>query len=349
MTTDYPLPHYRLDILTVNELYENGNGISMNRSGGFVLTLGGVLFVLLGVTGIATPVAADHHGYENSPMTDTGFTVDFPTETGHYPAADDEDSATMRAYPSIHPFASQINTSGLYLRTMEIRSPWLDYSDCNNFDNISAFGLDRGDNNEGTAYEYGLIQNSNYAVYENGHLRLIFYRIDQLGGNPPYANVDDEIVFALGEQSTGGACITPPDEPGWYQLEVFLSGIQHDDPDDYPSVDEINHEDKVGMTQLSTYVYVCKCEDESEARDRLGPPPGEPTPTSTPPTTPDPTPEPSPSPTRSPTTAPPSDTSPTRSRESNPNTPTRRDGAGFSPVVGLVAMLVTGHLHYRRQ
>lgn len=325
------------------------------RPVGFLLVIG--MLVSLGAATVAMPAIADHESYDNAPVTETNGTIELPDDTDHYPGESDDDSASIHYLPSMQPFANHTDEPGLYLKDVEIHSPWLDYSDCHRFENVSAFGIDRDGNADGTGYDRGLVQHTSDTEYRDGRLLLSFFRIDELGGNPPYVSPDDQFVLALGEGSDGGTCVTVTDHPGWYQLEFFANGTVHDDPDDYPSADEVDHEDLIGVTQQSTYVYVCECANESEARETLGPPPNLPNPTPvstpTPTSTSTPPPEPSPTPTADPAPtaerSPDETSTPDSGPSDEPGTPTERDGAGFTPAFGLLAILASVLLRYHRQ
>lgn len=310
------------------------------------------IVAVLGLFVFTVPAIADHTSYENATTVESNFVVEFPTQIDRYPNDGGSDNATVRYLPSMQAFSEYTDAPGLYLTDVEIHSPWLDYSDCNRFENISAFGIDRGGNADGTDYDRGLVQHTRGTTYRDGRLQLSFFRIDELGGNPPYAYLDDELVFELGEGSESGPCATLTKDSGWYRLEFFVNGIPHDDPDDYPAANEVEHEDQVGLTQLSTYVYVCDCEDREQAEEVLGPPPNQPVSTPATPTTPTSIPEPSPTatPDSPPTTGTPPSSTPTSDSDSGdePGTPMQRDGAGFSLAVALLGILISVCLYARR-
>lgn len=115
------------------------------------------------------------------------------------------------------------------------------------------------------------------------------YGEGSLGGEPVSFNAEDQVVAAQNE------CYEMPGEPGWYQINARINGTGYND-------EYIDSADQGEI--FSHYFYICECGSEEEAREQLGPPPSEPTPTPTASPTPpsEPTPTPEPTPTRTPPT-----------------------------------------------
>jgi len=144
--------------------------------------------------------------------------------------------------------------------------------------NSEAFGIDRGNDNPGTEIDESLTPKVKSTTVTENVFKADFYDEGDFGGSPPTFNEGDEFVNYV----TG--CIDTPEEPGWYQLQSTIAGQD-------------------GATKVNShYFWVCDCANEQAAREKLGPPPSEPTPTPTPtPTaTATPTPTPEPTPTRTP-------------------------------------------------
>ena len=86
-------------------------------------------------------------------------------------------------------------------------------------------------------------------------------------------------------------CVTNPSSEGWYQTDLVVEGKA------------FGSDEQVRLEATSHYFAICDdCENDSDARSELGPPPSEtPTPTATPTATPTPTAAPTPTPTPAPT------------------------------------------------
>lgn len=255
----------------------------------------------------------------------------------------------------MEPFDAQIDSDGVYADGVMIRSEWLDYSACHQFDNVSAFGIDRNGDGSDREYDDDLTEFTKSIQYGEDYLWMEFFDFDDLAAkDPPFVHTDDRLVLQIGEESDEGPCVTVTDDPGWYNVEFFLNGTGGDeDAREQASEDFLDGTHETGLTQTSQYVHVCECDDEEEARDQLGSPPGEPTPTppSTPEPTPTPTPEQTPSPTPTETATP--DTTPTLEATDDAagdglDTPAQEDGTGFTPLVALFALLSAIFLYGRQ-
>lgn len=155
------------------------------------------------------------------------------------------------------------------------RLPQAAYRNYNQDDHLRTFGIDSGGNDPGT--EIDDRPPAKYKEFDESYL------IYHLNGTID-VDAGDEVVARVSN------CIANPEEAGWYQGELLL----HDRNDTV-------------LDSRSHYYWICECENESEARERLGPPPSEMT-------TPDGT------STRTPTSTP--DSTPTSTSDSTPtNTP----------------------------
>lgn len=214
------------------------------------------------------------------------------------------------------------------------------------------FGIDRGNTHNGYEVDESLEDNvKSFSAGEN-HFEVEFYDEEDFGSSTSLEQGD-----AIKSVAT---CMDNPDEPGWYQISGSTTGVTESG-------------ERVTIGSESHYFGICECQDEAEAREKLGPPPSEDDGTPTPTPTPDsgstagdtsggdttgnsaatqdqrqheatPTPNaaaagPTPTPTG---TAEPSST-PTDAAASWDRhvvrTPTPGDGDGFGGVVGLVAVV----------
>jgi PGF-CTERM protein len=166
-----------------------------------------------------------------------------------------------------------------------VRVTWVDggFAGCG-ASNAEVFGIDRGNDDPGTETDESLFASIKSTKVNEDVFEADFYDEGDFGGNPPTFYEGDELVG----KTTG--CIDTPDEPGWYQVSSTIAS-------------------KDGNFEArSHYFYICDCSNEQEAREQLGPPPSEdtPTPTATAESTPtatetaESTPTPEPTPTRTP-------------------------------------------------
>lgn len=274
--------------------------------------------------------------------------------------------------------------------TEDIRVFWgvvdaepFDVDDCTPQD-ASVFGIDRGNDDEGTTTDENLLTSYKSFDSTTHFLRVSFYKEEQLAGSPVKGTVDDQVVVKL------NGCVDLPSDTGWYRVTAFINGsTKFDTTKDYT------------IGGGSQYIYVCDCSSREEARETLGPPPNEqgesseqtPEPTATPDATPTPTAEPETptataeaTPTAAPETATAGRTTATQVDENSedvtattrgddssrstaraargtrtargqsgqaqravlPETPTVAEGPGFGPVVALLALVVVA-LVSRRQ
>ena len=228
---------------------------------------------IVGVVALA-PVAADSHTKSEAPdMTEeANFRISAVSQDDHYPGDQNEGGGSMRYSASgAEAFSAQDAEEGLYIDYIIIDADWIDYSECTT-ENTAAFGIDRGDDDEGTNYDEDLVQKQKQATFRDDGITVEFYNWDDLGGDPPYMAPEDAIVAQQGEGSAGGECMTMTSEPGWYRIDGFLNGTVADNGEgEQPS----ENAEQVGVKTKSTYFYICECDSEEEAREQLGPPPNE--------------------------------------------------------------------------
>jgi hypothetical protein len=148
--------------------------------------------------------------------------------------------------------------------------------------NVDGAGIDRGNDDSGTSTDESLVNqyeyqgfrtrnqtNGNYPPLQpRGHrvapdgwnhrevVEFDFYDPDDFGGSTVTLNPDDELVFGFRN------CAEYTHE-GWYRSWIYLNGTTESGKD-------------VEFFALSKWVYVCEdCSSRQEAREKLGPPPGE--------------------------------------------------------------------------
>ncbi|QLD89521.1 PGF-CTERM sorting domain-containing protein [Natronomonas salina] len=329
------------------------------------------------LSAVASPVAADQHTVDTATdyTDEANFTVAFPFTTNHYPGDRNAENGSIQYSAVGEQAMREVDAEeGAFISHIVISADWIDYSACST-DNTAAFGIDRGDDDPGTEYDEDLVSRMKEPTFRDDGLTVEFYNWDDIGGDPPYAAADDAIVAEQGARSSGGACLTLTDDPGWYQVQGFINGTEADNgPDQQPSEDA-NH---AGILAMSNYLYVCECDSEAEAREQLGAPPNEeptggetPTPTATE-SGEDPTPtateggdtgaDPTPTATQSggsgATTTPtatqggdgptPTPGGTAGGQGDDSTTPTPGDGPGFGALAALLALLAGSLLVHRR-
>lgn len=123
------------------------------------------------------------------------------------------------------------------------------------------FAVDRGSDDPGTEFDDRATDNiENFHQSEN---KVVVDFIDPGDpvAEPLHFNVTDEFVTYVKD------CRGNPDSRGWYQLTAKANGTTWGGA-------------HIERTTKSHYFWICDCETEQEAREKLGPPPSE-TPTAT--------------------------------------------------------------------
>ena len=350
---------------------------------GFVVGTLAIVVVLA-----ATPVAADGHtkAAADDYTEEANFSVNFPSTTDHYPGNQNEQNGSAEFFATGEDAVrAETDEDGVYMDYVIIDTQWIDFTNCD-IPNVAAFGLDRGNDDPGTRIDEDLVQRQKNVDFRSNGITIQFYDFSDLGGDPPYARPNTQIAAALGAGSQAGTCLTPTNEPGWYQVQGFVNGTAADNGQGEQPSDGAK---EAGINANSNYLYVCECDSRAEAEEQLGPPPGtdpeptpEPTPTpaeggehSTPTPTAEPTStptaEPTPTPTSQPTATPEPTPTPTGTPEKTPEptatpvdtgnsgasgddgntgmTPTAGSGPGFGSLLAILALLATSLLVGRQR
>lgn len=214
------------------------------------------------------PAAAAHDDPAN-------YTAILPDAEDHLPGDQNPEGGTVQHSASGGEAFSDVAPEGF--RTFErlkLHSDAVDFSACGS-ENTAVFGVDRGNNNSGTQVDDNLLDHMKESTFTEDGIDVVFYSEDDFGGETTYLNPEDAIVALQGDGSAGGACFTMPTEPGWYQIQGTLEGVNHDG-------------EQVTIESTSHYFPICEgCEDEATAEEKLGPKPSaddggsDPTPTPT--------------------------------------------------------------------
>ncbi|MFQ3318112.1 MAG: PGF-CTERM protein [Natronomonas sp.] len=139
------------------------------------------------------------------------------------------------------------------------------WSSCESSDS-EVFGIDRGNTHDGYEVDEDLEDNTKSFSAGEDRFEVQFYDDDDFGTSVGFNNSDAFISVAK--------CVDNPDEPGWYQISGSTTGVTESG-------------ERVTFGSDSHYFWICDCEDEQEAREKLGPPPSEPEQTATPTATPE--------------------------------------------------------------
>ncbi|PSP40188.1 hypothetical protein BRC63_06010 [Halobacteriales archaeon QH_10_70_21] len=227
----------------------------------------------------ATTAAAQSSGPDYT--EEANHTVVLPDTTDHYPGEQNPRNASQQYwFAGEEGLEARGAESGIWVDRVVLTAGWVDYSACER-KNVETFGIDRGNNNSGTTVdeEYDTAE----TTFRDGEVVVEFPDWDDFVGDPPYLAPEDAVVGAYGPSGTDTGCLNVTGEPGWYRVTGYLNGTvadedctDRDDPGCEPA-DKVS----VDLQAGSNFVYVCECDNESEAREELGPPPSERTPTPT--------------------------------------------------------------------
>jgi cell division septation protein DedD len=321
---------------------------SRRWSGGVVVAL--VVVALVGAVG---PAGAGDHGDAPDYTGTANHTVDLPQTTDHYPGNRNAENASQHDwFAAKGGFAAEGAPDGIWIDRYAIHADWIDYSACSET-GVDTWGVDRGNDNSGTTvdedYDPTLLE------FGDGAVGARYPDWNDIDGNPPYLAPDDAIVLAVGATQVSSGCLTMTGEPGWYRATAYVNGTVADGNCTEQGTAECEPDDEeyVEITAKSASVYICECENETEARQELGPPPDEttptptvtPTPTATPTVTPTPTATVTPTVTPTPTPTPIPTASPTPTPTATPTaspTPTVGDGGGDDGGSGLLTLGLGG-------
>lgn len=248
-------------------------------------TIGATFLVVLLAWGLAgaTTVAAQSSGPDYT--DEANHTVALPDTSDHYPGEQNPQNASQQYWVAGEDgLRAQGAENDVWLHRVVLTADWIDYSACER-KNIESFGIDRGNDNGGTAVDdtYDPAE----TTFSDGRVVVEFPDWDEFVGNPAYLAPEDAVVGYYGPSGSESGCLTMTDDPGWYRVTAYLNGTVADGDcteEGNPSC-EPNDKQYVDLEADSTFVYVCDCESEQEARAELGPPPSEatatPSPTST--------------------------------------------------------------------
>lgn len=245
-----------------------------------------VVSFLVGATAVGiVPATADEHTKDTAEdfTEEADFSVEFPFTTDHYPGDQNTENGSIQYFAaSADAFKEVSDEEGVYLDYVIIDADWIDYSACTT-DNTAAFGIDRGNDNDGTKVDEDLVQYQKNVDFRDDGLTVNLYNWDDFANDPPYFEANDAVVAEQGARSSGGSCLTVTSEPGWYQVQGFINGTEADNGKGEEPSESAN---EAGILAQSNYLYVCECDSRSEAEEKLGKPPGQeessdPTPTPT--------------------------------------------------------------------
>ena len=234
-----------------------------------------VIGLLLAAGAFAGAVLADDHTREEAPQYEHDekgdATFEFLEQEDHYPGAENVSVRyTLRGDDIFNDVGASDGIAGDWF---VVETEAVDHSDCAPH-NVAVFGVDRGDNGSSGEYDVDLLEYTRSATFTEDGVEVEFYDDKDFGGGPPTVEADDRIVLELSDESSGGGCADTTEEIGFYNATVFLNGT---------GPREANRSDETyGFTVESESTYVCECDDEEEARETIGPPPGPVTPTETP-------------------------------------------------------------------
>ena len=253
------------------------------RRVGHAVALACCLIVVLAAA--SATAAADQHDPDSAPTYDTAegetnVTITFPDRTDHYPGDQNDDNASIEASIAAEgAFADVDAEEGLWLDSLVVRADWIDFDECHGSRNTEVLGIDRRNDNSGTGTDESLVEHRISTEYASDGVAFELYHWDSggmIGGDPAYLAGEDAVVVATGQGSNDGPCLTMTEDRGWYQVTAFLNGsvatncTEEGNPDCEPEDKQFR-----GVRMLSTYVYVCDCDDGEEARETLGLPPNE--------------------------------------------------------------------------
>jgi len=250
----------------------------------------------LAVVVAAGPAAADQHEKENAPTYNTSdgevkFKITFPDQTDHYPgnhpvhSEQDGHNASITYFSRAgQPIRQQGGEDGIYFDYIELDTAgFIDYSECTTSGNTAVFGIDRGSDNTGFQDDESLLEHRRESPLEKDGLQVYFFNWDDFSGDPPYFAPRDTVVARQGKGSRDGPCLKMSEEPGWYRVKGYANGTISNKCNDRPKDGsregdaqcEPDPKERLGINLRSNYQYICECDSEQEARQKLGPPPNE--------------------------------------------------------------------------
>lgn len=233
-----------------------------------------------GLLGVTTVAAAQSSGHDYT--DEANHTVALPDTTDHYPGEQNPRNASQQYwFAGKDGLRAEGAEDGIWVDRVVLRADWIDYSSCKR-KHIENFGIDRGNDNSGTAVDdhYDPAE----TTFADGRVVVEFPDWGDFVGSPAYLAPEDAIVGYYGPSGTESGCLTMTDDPGWYRVTGYLNGTVADEDcteEGNPSC-EPSDKEYVDLEAGSTFVYVCECDSEEDARAELGPPPSEETATPSP-------------------------------------------------------------------
>lgn len=148
-------------------------------------------------------------------------------------------------------------TEGIRMHWNFLGQPDFYWANCVSATDARAFGVDRGNDENGTATDKPLLDAYQSVNYTADGVYVHFYEKDTLAGNPVHIRPQDEIVARV------DTCLQNPDEPGWYRSTGYINGSTKNDS-----------KTSYNIYGASKYTYICKgCDSRKEAKEKLGPVP----------------------------------------------------------------------------
>jgi hypothetical protein len=115
-------------------------------------------------------------------------------------------------------------TENATLHRIKIYSEAIGYANCEP-DNTAAFGIDRKNNEEGTATDISLLASYKSYNSETDFIDIKYYTEETLAGSRIGGSVHDQIVAAQRN------CYDNPSEPGWYRINGTITGSTNGNTD----------------------------------------------------------------------------------------------------------------------
>jgi hypothetical protein len=217
-----------------------------------------VALAVVVLAGGAAAGGAASAGHDNG--IGANYTVALPDQADHYPGTQGGAASIWHLAAAGDSFEGTSSPKGLKrMDTLTISNQDIVFGGCTT-ENTAAFGLDYGNNNTGTKTDEGLLQHRQNSAFNEHAIFVNFFGPDSLAGSPVRYNAVDQIVAVQQD------CYEMPSEPGWYQIQARINGTGYNG-------NYIDSKDQ--GTIRSHYFYICDCQSEQEAREKLGPPPSD--------------------------------------------------------------------------
>ncbi|WP_254832265.1 hypothetical protein [Haloglomus salinum] len=223
-----------------------------------LVVVAAVALAVVAVGGGAATGGAAATGHDNG--IGSNYTVALPNQADHYPGTQGGAASIWHLAAGGDSFEATSSPKGLKrMDTLTISNQDIVFGGCTTED-TAAFGLDYGNNNTGTRTDEGLLQHRQTSSFKQHAIFVNFFGPDSIAGSPVRYNAIDQIVAVQQD------CYEMPSEPGWYQISARINGTGYNG-------NYIDSKDQ--GTIRSHYFYICDCQSEQEAREKLGPPPSD--------------------------------------------------------------------------